>query len=183
MEAATSLLRVNSSAVAVVPRFPVMRLSFALAVWLLCVVQGIDALVLPQPRATRPCRPIFVYGGGDSEVRESRKPTGLPGYYVPPEIVDAPAKLIPPPERAVAKKKAAAAHVNSSHHVFGKFLATAAVVSAFAFGGLAGADEIGRETEAPTLFTGETVMVSPGAVMNQGYPRDQDQPSHRFFLL
>lgn len=42
----------------------------------------------------------------------------------------------------------------------GNFLVTAALVSAIAIGGPVFADEYGVETEAPTLFTGETVMVS-----------------------
>jgi len=41
-----------------------------------------------------------------------------------------------------------------------KFLASAALVAALAMDpAAAGADEYGRETEAPTLFTGETVMI------------------------
>lgn len=42
----------------------------------------------------------------------------------------------------------------------GKFLATAALVTTIVVAGPAFADEYGKETEAPTLFTGETVMVS-----------------------
>ena len=42
----------------------------------------------------------------------------------------------------------------------GHFLASAAMMTAIAIGGPALADEYGKETEAPTLFTGETVMVS-----------------------
>jgi hypothetical protein len=41
----------------------------------------------------------------------------------------------------------------------GNFFITAALVSAIAIGGPVFADEYGVETEAPTLFTGETVMV------------------------
>lgn len=40
------------------------------------------------------------------------------------------------------------------------FFVGAALMSAIAIGGPAFADEYGKETEAPTLFTGETVMVS-----------------------
>ena len=50
--------------------------------------------------------------------------------------------------------------LNAEKNVVGHFLASAAIMTAIAMGGPALADEVGKETEAPTLFTGETVMVS-----------------------
>jgi hypothetical protein len=49
----------------------------------------------------------------------------------------------------------------SAQNSLGKFVASAILVSTLASGGgtLALADEYGVETEAPTLFTGESVMV------------------------
>jgi hypothetical protein len=51
--------------------------------------------------------------------------------------------------------------LNAQGKCIGSFLASAALISAIALGSNPVlADEYGRETEAPTLFTGETVMVS-----------------------
>jgi hypothetical protein len=50
--------------------------------------------------------------------------------------------------------------LNVHQKMVGHFLVSAAIMSAIAVGGPALADEYGKETEAPTLFTGETVMVS-----------------------
>lgn len=49
--------------------------------------------------------------------------------------------------------------LNAEKNVVGHFLASAAIMTAIAMGGPALADEVGKETEAPTLFTGETVMI------------------------
>ena len=51
--------------------------------------------------------------------------------------------------------------LNAQGKCIGNILASAALISAIAIGSNpALADEYGKETEAPTLFTGETVMVS-----------------------
>jgi hypothetical protein len=50
--------------------------------------------------------------------------------------------------------------LNGHQKMVGHFFASAAIMTAIAVGGPALADEYGKETEAPTLFTGETVMVS-----------------------
>jgi hypothetical protein len=50
--------------------------------------------------------------------------------------------------------------LNAHKNLVGNFLASAAMMTVIAVGGPALADEYGKETEAPTLFTGETVMVS-----------------------
>jgi hypothetical protein len=95
----------------------VMRLSFALTVWLLCVVQGTDAFVLPQPRATRPCRPIFAKNDDNvldlkSQLGEARKLAGLPENYSPPQVMDAPVETIAPPEPAILEESVKAAQLS-----------------------------------------------------------------------
>ncbi len=60
---------------------------------------------------------------------------------------------------------------DSSSFCFSKILVTAAIGAGLAFPGGALADEYGREVEAPTLFTGETTMVSEGFIFHSNRQR------------
>ena len=70
------------------------------------------------------------------------------------------ASFAPPNTRPSPRHVDLAASTTKVVDVWSKFLGSAVLVASLVVAAPAWADEIGRETEAPTLFTGESVMVS-----------------------
>lgn len=76
--------------------------------------------------------------------------------------IEAFAPQLSPSTRRSAATALAAKKRSTEESVLANFVATSALAAALTFGVVASpalADEYGRETEAPTLFTGENVMV------------------------